>query len=233
MQKSKFNVGDKVAVYIDNLRAPRSYNVLGTVEDFPHGQIGNGRGIPAFYDPAGSTYERDRVAEATVVEKDARRLTSRYGNTYKAENDGVLVEFAEPVTIGHVQNEPVTVKTAVVTSRFIIEPWDVVVARRIENDERKAKQKNDDQRKARQFEPVLNQFIDDLASIGLNATLHNDASGLHGDVNVSLYRAGSYDDRKPTGFGYHAEMPTAIFRELVKIAAKHGEKVAVNEDEEE
>lgn len=237
MKKSDIKVGDVVAVYITNLRPPDIYRVSGTGKDeaFPHGMIRDGNGITAFYDPAGTEYERSQVAVATVIEVGARRLTgTRYGRSVYQTNDGILVKFTKPQEAGvNAIDDRVKVLTAVVTPRFIIAPWADVIRRRAATDEFAAKQKAEGDKKALDFGPYLAEFIDTLKEIGLNVEPYGDSSGLHGDVDVQLARVGEYDNRKVVGFGREARVPTAIFRELVKIAAKHGETVGATADEDD
>lgn len=87
------------------------------------------------------------------------------------------------------------------------------------------------QRRADEFEPVLDAYRKRLKKIGLKTEVHTDGSGVHGDVSISLHTTG-YDYKRnqpsrPTSFKAfnRVEVSKAVFDQLVEIAERHGEKV--------
>lgn len=90
--------------------------------------------------------------------------------------------------------------------------------------EREAARESDAEADA--FAPVLAAYRKRLAAVGIKVVQYGDASGLHGDVTMSLDYAGEWNRRRVTGFAYGSvDVPKPIFDRLIEIAEKHGERL--------
>lgn len=225
MLSSKIKIGDKVAVYVEWLEPHTEHKLsTGKVVEAEHGQISPHRGIRQ----DGSF--RRHLAEATVVAKGATwyKAESGWSSYSRKQEDGILVEFAEPLTVMRSQKEHV-VKTAVVTAKFVIDKWEDVVASRKAAAEQKVIQEQRLHDAAASFGPRLEDFRASLSAIGIETGLHADVSGIYGEgreFSLSLNSAIVDGKRQPTSWGSSSvNVDRRVFEALVAIAVKHGEVV--------
>jgi hypothetical protein len=195
--------------------------------------------------------KHSHVVPAKVVAVDVEASWPEYrhwAGTRETVTKGgcILVEFTEPTRVGFGEFNLVAdtnkhagdiAKTYAFhesrngkgqVGKLFVGLWDDIQAERRSAEEHERQQHADANAQADEFEPKLAAYLSRLGALGIDAIIHNDYSGIHGDVDRSISTAyvssGSYR-RRPTGFSYgDVRVDPDVFEWLLQQAEATGAK---------